>query len=90
MAQMIPKTPDHDTPHSERKVFEILQKELPKEWTVIHARRFVLPGGRRVKEGEVDFIVLDPSRGFLGLEVRELLEEKALNLRALNRSTRKG
>ncbi|MDX1396509.1 MAG: AAA family ATPase, partial [Gemmatimonadota bacterium] len=38
---------------------------------MIHGRRFVLPqGNRRPAEGEVDFLVLDPKRGIVGLEVK--------------------
>src|SRR3954454_16097443 len=72
MARMITAQPDTDTPESERKVFAAFQKQLPSSWTVFHSRRLVIPGnGRgRAKECELDFLVVDPSRGMLGLEVK--------------------
>lgn len=71
MARMHPPQPDGDVPASERKVFERL-RQLPDPWLVIHARRFLLPAnaGREPAEGEVDFLVLDPDRGYIGLEVK--------------------
>jgi len=72
MARMIPKTPDTDSPGSERYVFGRLRDGLPDAITVLHARRFVLPATNRraEQEGELDFLVVDPSRGMLGLEVK--------------------
>jgi hypothetical protein len=69
---MIPPTPDPDTPASERYVFTRLQFALPDSFTILHARRFVLPvsSGHAPTEGELDFLVLDPARGMLGLEVK--------------------
>ncbi len=69
---MIPTTPDRDTPASERYVFDRLRGELPDTITVLHARRFVLSPGknRREQEGELDFLVVDPARGMIGLEVK--------------------
>ncbi len=68
---MIPTEPDADTPASERYVFGRLRERLPDAWTVLHARRFFLPAreGRRAQQGEVDFIVIDPSRGIAALDV---------------------
>ena len=68
---MLPPRPDADTPDSERKVFAALERHLPRDWTVFHSRRIVLPrqGGGSV-ESELDFLVIDPSRGILGLEVK--------------------
>jgi hypothetical protein len=72
MARMIPSEPDRDTPASERYVFGRLREQLPDSWTVLHARRFFLPAreGRAAVEGEVDFVVIDPERGMLALEVK--------------------
>jgi hypothetical protein len=69
---MIPTEPDADTPDSERYVFDRLRERLPDAWTVLHARRFFLPAreGRRAEEGEVDFVVIDPARGIVALEVK--------------------
>lgn len=67
MATIHPAQPDPDTAPSERKLFDCLCEGLPDEWTVIHGRRFLIPaeGDRRPVEGEVDFLVLDPARGYL-------------------------
>lgn len=76
MARMIPPVPALETPDSERHVYERFQSVLPDSWTVIHSQRFLLPmrGGkleeRLHREGELDFLVLDPLRGAIGLEVK--------------------
>ena len=70
MAQMIPPSVAPETPSSERKVYERLQYCLPDTWTVIHSQRFLLPSKRGVWEGELDFLILDPQRGAIGLEVK--------------------
>ena len=68
---MIPTEPDPDTPASERYVFGRLRDRLPDAWTVLHARRICLPAqeGRPGHEGELDFVLIDPDRGLLALEV---------------------
>ena len=72
MPRMIPDKPDAGTPKSELKVFRQLSEQLPADWVVLHSRRFVIPAGRynRAIEGEVDFIVLIPDRGYIGIEVK--------------------
>jgi Nuclease-related domain/AAA domain len=72
MPRMIPARPDDDAPDSERKVFAALEKQLPAAWTVFHSRRVVVPSAGRgpATECELDFLVVDPSRGLLGLEVK--------------------
>ena len=71
MARMIPPSPATETPASERQLYERFQLDLPDDWTVIHSQRFLLPAGRRApQEGEIDFLVLDPARGALALEVK--------------------
>lgn len=72
MARMLPTQPDADAPESERRVFAALQRQLPESWTVFHARRLIVPSAGRgpATECELDFLVLDPSRGLLGLEVK--------------------
>ncbi len=72
MARMIPSSIAPDAPKSEKAVFKALQNGLPKSWTVIHSKRFTLPAenGHSLIEGEVDFLVLDPERGYLGIEVK--------------------
>ena len=70
MARMIPRRPAPETPDSERRVYEQFQATLPATWTVIHSQRFLLPANRRMREGELDFLLLDPLRGAIGLEVK--------------------
>jgi ATP:corrinoid adenosyltransferase len=73
MAQMIPSVPVDGCADSEKTVFEALKSTLPGEWIVIHSRCFVLPATGKFwkpKECEVDFLILHPKRGFLGLEVK--------------------
>ncbi len=72
MARIYPRTPDEDAPNSEKRVHQALERQLPADWIVLHGRRFNLPGkgSDLSKEGEIDFVVLDPARGWLGLEVK--------------------
>ena len=73
MPQMIPSHPVDGCPGYEITVFDALKKELPKDWIVIHSKRFVLPGTYKHPkpiEREVDFIILNPKRGYIGLEVK--------------------
>lgn len=72
MARMIPSKADPEATNSEKEVFAALEKQLPASWVVLHGKRFVLPahGRHRPLEGEVDFIVLDPRRGYVGIEVK--------------------
>ncbi len=72
MARVFPVDLHEDTPRSERKVFERFRDRLPRSWTVLHSRRFLLPAAPRQRpvEGELDFLVLVPERGLLGLEVK--------------------
>ena len=73
MPQMIPSHPVAGSPTSEKVVFAALEQSLPPDWIVIHSKRFVLPRfgtNRRPVEREVDFIIFNPRRGYLGLEVK--------------------
>lgn len=69
---MIPSQPVDGCAQSEAIVFEALTAHLPDDWIVIHSRRFVLPavGPHKSQECEADFLILNPKRGFLGLEVK--------------------
>ncbi len=40
---MLPSHPDADAPECEKKVFAAFERQLPKDWTVFHSRRIVLP-----------------------------------------------
>ena len=71
MPRMLPARPDGDAPESERKVFAAFERHLPHDWTVFHSRRLVLPRQNHPAiERELDFLVIDPARGLLGLEVK--------------------
>ncbi len=72
MATIYPAQPDPAAPLSERRVFERLRDRLPSDWTVLHARRIALASspGQGAFEGEVDFVVVNPEWGWLGLEVK--------------------
>ena len=71
MARVYPTIGDRDTPDSERKVLARLRERLPDSWVVFHGRSIVQSRGRpRSREREVDFVVLDPARGYLVLEVK--------------------
>jgi ATP:corrinoid adenosyltransferase len=72
VARVIPGKVDPEATDSEREVFAALETQLPASWVVLHGKRFVLPahGRHRPVEGEVDFIVLDPRRGYVGIEVK--------------------
>lgn len=67
---MIPPGCVPETPPSERRLYEAFREKLPEDWTVIHSQRFLLSGKRGAREGELDFVVLDPARGALGIEVK--------------------
>ena len=72
MAQMHPSFPDDDVPRSERKVFETLKENLSDEYLVMHSQRIFQSAvvSRRALEKEADFVVLDPTRGYVVLEVK--------------------
>lgn len=55
-----------ELPASERRFLEVARSDLPDDWTVIHGLRIRQPPSDR----EVDFLVVDPSRGGLAIEVK--------------------
>ncbi len=55
-----------DPPASERRFRDLAKKDLPADWTVIHGLRIRQPPDDR----EIDFLVLDPARGALAIEVK--------------------
>lgn len=69
---MIPARPDPDCATSERNVFELLAAGLPASWIVLHGRKLILPAtrGTPAQTCEIDFLLLDPARGLLALEVK--------------------
>lgn len=69
MAKVYPETTDFDH-DSERVVYEQLASLLPEETSVFFSVPYVKSTKKGVREGEVDFIVVDPRRGLLVLEVK--------------------
>ncbi|PNU18655.1 hypothetical protein C2E25_16540 [Geothermobacter hydrogeniphilus] len=53
--------------HAEQKVYAALRKQLPQNWTAWHSLRIRTADGL---EGEGDFVLAIPQRGFLVLEVK--------------------
>ena len=71
MARMIPDVLIEDIENDgERLVYEALKEQLPEDWVV----RFHYPAcwkvGGYLKDFEIDFIVIAPSKGILFLEVK--------------------
>lgn len=72
MATMIPRAIVETAPHGERVVFEALRDQLPDDVIALHSQRFFFESQdtRPPRQGECDFIILDPRRGILDLEVK--------------------
>ena len=60
----------HDS-EAESRVYAALRDELPQEITVLYSVPWIesSPGGT-TRDGETDFVVIDPSHGVLILEVK--------------------
>ena len=76
MARMIPSVPpSFNESLGEERVFKAL-RTLPDEITVIYSLRWIHPGRRRTlteplkAQGEGDFVLFDPHRGVLVVEVK--------------------
>lgn len=76
MARMIPTVPrDFHGSQGEERVFRAL-RSMPDEIVVIHSFRWLHPGNARVltrrlsAQGEGDFVLLDPARGVMVVEVK--------------------
>jgi hypothetical protein len=70
MAIMIPPMPfDFHGSYGEKDVFEALSK-LPSDVYVLHSLRWVGRTQRSASQGEADFVILDPRKGILVLEVK--------------------
>ena len=72
MARMIPTTIDDTTAsRAERLMFGGLRDQLPDDYTVLHAVAWTRrTRGYPDSDGEVDFVVIHPTRGLLVLEVK--------------------
>lgn len=73
MARMFPDKPLGTTAsNAERKVFYALKDLLPEEYTVLHSVPVYIKdeSSGRMYNGEVDFLVIHPEKGFLVIEVK--------------------
>ncbi len=72
MARMIPAQIGPEAPPSEAEIFRRFRDHTPSSWTVIHSQCFVAGGDKDhpARDGEIDFLLLDPERGFVALEVK--------------------
>ena len=72
MAIMIPAECDlARRPMSEQIVFEAIKKNLSNEWYVFHSFDYVTRDLNRKRwDGEIDFLLYHPERGFLVIEVK--------------------
>ena len=71
MARFYPNAQGASVPSSERRVFEALRK-LSDDWVVLHGLRFVAParGKQTPRNGEADFVLMNPRYGLIVLEVK--------------------
>ena len=72
MAIMIPAECDPTRrPMSEQIVFEAIRKNLSDDWSVFHSFDYVTRDQRLKRwDGEIDFLLYHPVKGFLVLEVK--------------------
>jgi len=59
--------------HGERAVYDAMARGLPKGWYAWHSLRIRVP---RRRDAEADFVIADPARGILIIEVKGGLIEK--------------
>ena len=64
VATLIPIDLDASSPAAERLVVERLRDHLPADWTIIQGQRLATSraGGARLREAEIDIVVLAPAR----------------------------
>ena len=55
---------------AEKMAYKALSRQLPASWVVRYHYPFCWYDGRRLRDGEADFIVLAPSRGIMIVEVK--------------------
>ena len=71
MAKIFPTEYGRETPNGERKVFSALKDLLPNDWIVFHSQRISTINARgRFVECEADFIIFNPERGYIVMEVK--------------------
>ena len=62
-----PTKPRTTESHAERRVYEALGHQLPQGWYAWHSLCIRVPGHA---DAEADFVIADPSRGVLILEIK--------------------
>lgn len=68
---MYPTFPVNGSPLSETGLFDLLKNRLDNDFYVFHSVDYILSVPRkRVKEGQIDFLILHPKLGLLVLEVK--------------------
>jgi Nuclease-related domain len=72
MATMIPDVPVTSRPDAGEARVYLALRELPDAYRIYHSvSYYVAPeGGRPLREGEIDFLILHPEQGLLVLEVK--------------------
>lgn len=72
MARLIPKRGTQEFQSAaERLFYEACQRQLPDHIVVLHGGRYLLRDPERWDDdGEIDFLIIDPSRGYLVVEVK--------------------
>jgi hypothetical protein len=71
MANMFPDSLREDDVESraELKLFDALSRQLDDDWDVFHSTSWTQRSGERGSwDGEIDFVVSHPERGFLCIE----------------------
>ena len=59
-----------DASHPEARVFHALQVQLPDTYHVFYSVQWIAKGGGPVRDGEADFVIAHPNKGFLVMEVK--------------------
>jgi hypothetical protein len=67
---MHPTYPVSNSPISELGLYDIFRKKLNNDFYVFHSVSYILTDKYRVKEGEIDFLILHANLGILVLEVK--------------------
>jgi len=73
MARIIPEVDPSQLKHtSEEPVYRALRDQLDDNHVVLHSYPWLRPwrGERALSEGEADFVILNPEKGLLVLEVK--------------------
>lgn len=73
MARVYPRTllAEDCKSSAERRVFDILEKEMPAEWEVFHSvGLMVRDPGEGARDDEADFVLCHPDKGIVCLEVK--------------------